>query len=174
MMAASDDLKALVTREIASGSTIAEVARRHGYTWKGMKRLVEQPDVQQLIRVERQRIRELGEHCRARLFQLGPEALEIIAEVIANRRHPKRLATALFVVEKILPTRTMVEAGVNAGASRRDLESQPRLDDTLIQMAHHLKALRDAQAGRHPLSRVVTAGAETLSRPALPDGRDRR
>ena len=71
---ASEHLKGLVAREIACGETIAEVARRHGYTWKGMKKLVEQAEVQALVEAERQRIGELAERCRAQLLQLGPEA----------------------------------------------------------------------------------------------------
>ena len=58
---ASDDLKLLAAREIASGETIAEVARRHRYTWKGMKKLVDTPKVQQLVEAERRRIGELAE-----------------------------------------------------------------------------------------------------------------
>ena len=42
---ASEDLKRLVAREIASGESIAEVARRHKYSWKGAKKLVETPEV---------------------------------------------------------------------------------------------------------------------------------
>lgn len=40
---ASEDLKTLVAREIASGETIAEVARRYDYSWKGMKKIAAQP-----------------------------------------------------------------------------------------------------------------------------------
>jgi len=118
---ASDDLKHLVAREIASGETIADVARRHGYTWKGMKKLVETAEVQALINAERQSIGELGERCRARLFQLAPEALDNIAEMLRNRKHPKRLETSRFVVEKILPARAMLQAEVHVEGSVRPL-----------------------------------------------------
>jgi uncharacterized protein YoaH (UPF0181 family) len=56
---ASEDLKRLVAREIASGEPIAQVARRHGYTWKGMKKLTESPDVKRLIAGEREAIDQL-------------------------------------------------------------------------------------------------------------------
>src|SRR5262245_60546790 len=121
-MMASDDLKHLVAREIASGETIADAARRHGYTWKGMKKLVDTPEVQALIQGERQSIGELGERCRARLFQLAPEALDNIAEVLRSRKYPKRLETNRFVVEKILPARAMLQAEVHVEGSVRDAE----------------------------------------------------
>jgi tRNA(Phe) wybutosine-synthesizing methylase Tyw3 len=52
---ASEDLKHIVAREIASGETIAELARRCGYTGKGMKKLVRTAAMQQPIQGERQR-----------------------------------------------------------------------------------------------------------------------
>ncbi len=89
---ASEDLKLIVAREIACGETIAEVARRNGYTWKGMKKLVRTAAMQQLIQVERQRLQSLNDQCRARLQQLGPEALDHIAEVLRDSKHPKSLS----------------------------------------------------------------------------------
>ena len=168
---ASDDLKHLVAREIASGGTIAEVARAHGYSWKGLKKLVDKPDMQRLIEAERQRIQTLGDQCRAQLLQLGPTALDNIAEVLRDPRHPKRLEISRFVVEKILPTRTMVEAELNV-ASARDPESQSEMNHLLVQMAQHLQALREADADeRDPLARVLWSDA-ALVRPALPDGKE--
>jgi len=164
---ASDDLKHLVAREIASGETIADVARRHGYTWKGMKKLVETAEVRALINAERHSIGELGERCRARLFQLAPEALDNIAEVLRNRKHPKRLETSRFVIEKILPARAMLQAEVSIDGSVRDPETQALLDNALIQIANSLQQLKEANANRQPLSRVLS-GAEAMARRALP------
>src|SRR5262245_57996539 len=158
----------IVAREIASGETVAEVARRHGYSWRGMKKLVETPQMQQRIRGERQRIQTLGDQCRAQLLQLGPNALDHLGEVLRNPRHPKRLDAARFVVEKLLPNRTMLEADGNVGVSVRDPETQKLLDDTMIKIAESLKALHEAQAGKPGFMRHVYSGADALRRPALP------
>lgn len=168
---ASDDLKHLVAREIASGETVAEVARRHGYTWKGMKKLVDTPEVQALVQAERHCIAELGEQCRAKLLQLGPQALDNIAEVLRNRKHPKCLETSRFVVDKLLPPRTMLEAAVSVGASVRDAESQAMLDEAMIKIANSLQALREANAGRDPLARVRTGHEFIAERRLLEAGR---
>src|SRR5262245_57049132 len=165
---ASDDLKQLIAREIASGETIAEVARRHRYSWRGMKKLVDKPEMQQLIQAERQRNGELAERCRVRLLQLGPEALDHIAEVLRNPKHPKCLETSRFVVEKILPNRTMLEAEVNVGVAVRDAESQKILDDALLDIARSMKAISEAQAGQPGFMRHVYSGADALRRPLLP------
>ena len=37
---ASEDLKRIVAREYASGDRIADIARRHGYSRKGMKKTI--------------------------------------------------------------------------------------------------------------------------------------
>ena len=167
---ASDDLKHLVARDIATGETIAEVARRHGYTWKGMKKLVRTAPMPELIQVERQRLHTLNDQCRARLLQLGPEALDHIGEVLRDPKHPKRLDAARFVIEKILPNRTMLEAEVNLGVSVRRAGDQALIDRTLLEMAARLEEIDKANAGRpDPLSRV-RVGSEALRRPQLPDG----
>jgi len=167
---ASEDLKHLVAREIASGETIAEMARRHAYSWKGIRKLVDTPEMQQLIQAERQRIQTLGDQCRAQLLQLAPDALDRIGAVVRNAKHPKCLETSRFIVEKILPARTMVEAEVKVGTTQRDAETQALLDDALINIASSLRQLGEAQAGRpDPLSRV-RSGWEALPRPSLPDG----
>jgi hypothetical protein len=167
---ASADLKLIVAREIACGETVAEVARRHGYSWKGMKKLVETPQMGERIQAERQRIQTLGDQCRAQLLQLGPSALDHLGEVLANPRHPKRLDAAKFVVEKILPNRTMLEADVNVGISVRDPEAQKLLDNALVQIARHLEALSAAQAGPRGFMRHVYSGADALPRPRLQAG----
>ena len=164
---ASDDLKLLVAREIASGETVAEVARRHSYTWKGMKKLLDTPGVQQLVEAERQRIGELAERCRVQLLQLAPEALANIAAVLRNARHPKRLETSRFVLEKILPGRTTVEANVTVNPAGHDAAL---LEEATVEIAKSLRQLSEAQVGRpHPSTRVRT-GAEALPRASLPAG----
>jgi len=170
---ASSDLKHLVAREIASGETIAEVARRHGYSWKGMKKLVDTPEMQALVQGERQHIAQLGERCRVRLLQLGPIALDNIAEVLRNRRHPKRIETSRFVVEKILPTRTMVEAELSVGVSAPDPEGDAMIRDALIKIADSLQAIREANAGREPLARVRRGDEVIAERPLLQAGPSR-
>ena len=168
---ASEDLKHLIAREIASGDTIAKIARRHGRSWRGIRRLVDTPEMQQLVQVERQRIAELGEECRSRLFQLGPKALENIARVIHNPRHPKNLETSRFVVEKILPARAVIEGDAHAGASAPlDAESKAILTQAFVDIAEGLKRFNDAQPLGSGLSRVRKGPEALLRALPLPDG----
>jgi len=133
-----------------------------------MRKLVDTADVQGLIEAERQRLAELSDRCRAQLLQIAPEALDHICAVVRNPKHPKCLDTSRFVVEKVLPARTMLEADVKVGPSQRDPETQALLDTAVIEISSHLQLLREARAGRSdPLSRV-RSGAEALPRPSLP------
>jgi hypothetical protein len=50
--------------------------------------------------------------------------LDHLGEVLRNPRHPKRLDAARFVIEKVLPNRTMLEAEVN-GVSVEEFRSAP-------------------------------------------------
>jgi hypothetical protein len=167
---ASKDLKELVAREIASGETIADAARRHGYTWKGMKKLVETGEMQQLVEAERQQIREAAERCRAQLLQVTPKAVENVAAVLGNPRHPKQLETSRWVIDKVLPGRTTVEAEVSVGPSARDAQLQAELDAVFVQISKSLQQLSEAQAGQPGFLSRVRTGPDALPRAALPAG----
>ena len=57
---ASNDLKQAVAREITEGHSISEIARRHGYTYRGMWGLSRTPEVQCLVARERERLNHPG------------------------------------------------------------------------------------------------------------------
>ena len=106
---ASEDLKRLVAREIASGESIADLARRHGYSWKGLKQLSERPDVRRLVAAERRKIDDLADQTRAELVLLGPAAIKNVQAVVDDPDHPKSLETSRFVIGKIVPSRSAVD-----------------------------------------------------------------
>ncbi len=54
------------------------------------------------------------------------------------KHQPKCLETSRVVVEKILPTRTMLEAEVKVAASVRSAEDQALIDDTMFRRAFEL------------------------------------
>jgi hypothetical protein len=166
---ASEDLKRLVAREIASGERIAEIARRHGYTWKGMKKLVESPDVRRLIAGERQAIDQLTQQHRTEMILAGTQAVENIRKVVENPNHPRCLDMSRFVVEKILPSRHSVEADVNAPI---DVRAQAEMHEVMINMIKRFGELQEVLATQDPMKHVKT-GAEALPqalRPRLPSG----
>lgn len=102
---ATDDLKRLVAREIAHGECIADVARRHGYSWKGMHKLVRSPDVQRLIAEEREALEDLAEQYRAQLVMGGATALDNVRRVVEDPDHPRCLDTSRWLLDKVLPRR---------------------------------------------------------------------
>ena len=170
---ASEHLKLLVAQEIASGATVADLARRHDYSWKGMKGLVESPDVQALVHAERQDIATLAAQCRAQLLQLGPEALANIADVLRAPGHPKQLEISKFVTDKILPARTAIEAELTV-EPKLDPELEAELHEVMRDMAQSLAAIHKAQAGHPSFLSRVRSGPDALPRAGIapPKSRD--
>lgn len=167
---ASDDLKQLVAREITQGDSIATVARRHGYSWKGMKKLTTTVEVKRLVGAERDRVSELADQHRAQLVLLGSPAIENIRAAVENPRHPKNLEMSRFVLEKILPTRTALDAQVQIEPRLRP-DVQNLINEGMFEVASLLEELRDFQLG-NPRNRVG-AGEDALPvPPSLPPGFD--
>ncbi len=158
---ASEDLKRLVAREIASGESIADVARRHRYSWKGMKKLAETPEVRRLVAAEREQINELAEQSRAELVLLSPVALKNVRAAVESAKHPKNLEMSRFVLEKILPSRTTVEADVKLNDPfLRNPQLQAEIRQITAGAAEFLRSLGDlpqalAEPGQDP--HVLTA-----------------
>ena len=125
---ATEFLKRLVAREIASGESIADLARRHSYSWKGMKQLSERPDVRRLVAAERQKIDDLADQTRAELVLLGPAAIKNVQAVVDDPDHPKSLETSRFVIGKIVPSRSAVEAHLTG---QQEMLADPRVQEEL-------------------------------------------
>ena len=116
---ASEDLKQLVARQVAHGETVAEVARRHEYSWKGMHLLVQSEPVQALIREEREALEAVAEQARARLVGMVPTALDNLQRIVEDPTHSQCVQVSRWVADKVLPSRpeTVNEVQVNVIAS---------------------------------------------------------
>jgi len=99
---ATEDLKKIVARETASGERTSDIARRHGYSRRGMAKLLASEEVQRLTEAEREKLDELTEQHRAKLVLCGATALEQIRQVIEDPDHPRCLDTSRWVLDKIL------------------------------------------------------------------------
>ena len=160
---ASNDLKLLVAREIASGESVADVARRHKYSWRGMKQLSERPEVRRLVGQERERLVDLAEAHRAGLVVLGGRALDGIARVIADRQNPHHVATCRWLVDKLLPQAT--QRHEHEHDHRVAHEASPEVEEAIVSIAKTL-----ASIGHHDpeaiLKRSVREGPDALPSPA--------
>ena len=161
---ASDDLKLLVAREIASGESVADVARRHGYSWKGMKQLSERPEVRRLVGQERERLHELAEAHRAGLVILGGRALDGIARVIADRQNPHHVATCRWLVDKLIPQAT--QRHEHEHDHRVAHEASPEVEEAIVSIAKTLRRIGPGHDQDAILKRCVRTGPEALPSPA--------
>jgi hypothetical protein len=134
---ASDHLKAQIAREIAHGERIAEVARRHGYSWKGMQKLVRNPDVEALIAQEREALDEAAERYRAELVLCGDTAIENVRRVVEDPDHPRNLDTSRWLLDKILPSKNQAPSVAIA------LQTESRYAEVAEEIAAGLKLVNE-------------------------------
>jgi hypothetical protein len=111
---ATDDLKRLVAREIGHGESIADVARRHGYSWKGMPKLVRSTDVQRLIDQEREKLAELAKGRPTWLELFLVRALDVEDQLLRDDRDEIRRRASEYDWEQILPRRREKTPEVNS------------------------------------------------------------
>ena len=162
---ASEHRKRVVAREIACGESIADVARRHGYTWRGMKLLSERPDVRRLVAVERQKIDDLADQTRAELVLLGPAAIRNIQAVVDDPDHPKNLEASRFVVGRIVPSRSTVEARLTA---QEEMLADPRAQEEIRTAFKNLARLMGEISEHHKTHPPDSGKHERI---AGPDGK---
>ena len=91
-----------------------------------------------------------------------------LAEVLRDPQHPKHVDTARFIVEKILPSRSVVEAEVRLNPTGRDAETQAELAEMLVQIAGSMRQLSEAQAGQPGWESRVRIGPDALLRASIP------
>ena len=159
---ASDDLKLLVAREIASGESVADVARRHKYSWKGMKQLSERPDVRRLVGQERERLHELAEAHRARLVVLGGRALDGIKRTVEDRQDPQHAQTCRWVLDKLMPQAT--QRHEHEHDHHHAHEVSPEVESAMVEIAKTLVRLRNHDP--EAILKRVRTGPEALPSPA--------
>ena len=58
-MPASQELKRLIALQAASGHAVSEIAKHHKYTYQGMWKLLQRPEMQQMVAEQRQHMQEV-------------------------------------------------------------------------------------------------------------------
>jgi hypothetical protein len=103
---ASADLQRLVAHGVASGESTSSLARRFGYTDRGMRKLIASAPVQRLLALERARQEELADEYRARLVLAGAKATETIERVVDDPEHPGNVPTSRWLLDRVCYPRT--------------------------------------------------------------------
>ena len=135
---ASDDLKRLVATEVALGASTGELAERHGYTSRGMRKLVHSPGVQRLVAEERQALAEQVDRYRADLVGMGDLAVERVRSVLEDPRHPRAVETARWLLDKVAFGRTEVAPSEPALSVTLSNEALAFLNEKLPSLAASL------------------------------------
>jgi hypothetical protein len=99
---ASQELKRLIAHKLACGERIADLARRHDYTYRGMAKLVKSDDVQALVAQEREALEERLTEYRAQMVLNGRYAVENVRRVVEDPNHPKNLETSRWLLDRML------------------------------------------------------------------------
>ena len=154
---ATEDLKKHVAREIASGERIADVARRHSYSWKGMAKLVATADVQALIAEQRDALDEAAERYRAQLLLGGETAIENVRRVVEDPDHPRNLDTSRWLLDKVLPAKNQAPT---VAVAVQTLDAQ-----VMGEIAESLSAVRErlSSSPASDCSRYTLLGTEGLA-----------
>ena len=150
---ASIDLKEIVAQEIASGESIAEIAKRHGYSWKGMSKLVKTSEVQRLVAAERERLGELLAQHRARLTVLAGQALDNIERAVRDPENPQCANASRFVLDKMLGSKNSTSLEI---VSSKELDPAVR-GELLAGIAELSKKLNQARLA-NPVDEYVLEG----------------
>jgi hypothetical protein len=108
-----------VASEVALGRATGELAERHGYTKRGMRKLISPPGVQALIAEERESLAERAEQYRLELLGLGETAVENVRRAIEDPQHPRCVETSRWLLDKVAfpPRNSVVEVSVDTGPS---------------------------------------------------------
>jgi hypothetical protein len=133
----SADLQRIVASEVALGRATGELAERHGYTKRGMRKLISSPGLQVLIAEERESLAERAEQYRLELLGLGETAIENVRRAIEDPQHPRNVETSRWLLDKVCypPRHSVVEVNV---------EPQPS-EAVLRQLAEALDRARVAR-----------------------------
>ena len=137
---ASEHLTRLVAQGVATGESTAALARRHGYSERGMRGLIQHPDTQVMIQEERELLDGAAERIRNELIGLGPAALCVLAEVLNDPHHSRRFQAVTFVLDRLVPKRPDSLTNVNVLNALPDAELQAQINHGL-QLAKELASI---------------------------------
>jgi hypothetical protein len=144
---ASEHLTRLVAQGVATGESTAAIARRHGYSERGMRGLIQHSDTQAMIQEERELLDQAAERTRNELIGLAPAALGVLAEVLNDPHHSRRFQAATFVLDRLVPKRPESLTNVNVLNTRIDASLQA----DIIHGLELAKELQEMRANQPPI-----------------------
>jgi hypothetical protein len=105
---ASEDLKRIVATQVASGHAISEMAKHHGYTYNGMWKLVNRPDVQALADEHRRHLSEVYTRTWFRLAEHGEALTAGMLEDAFNPDCAKQFEARKYCLDQLAPAKNAV------------------------------------------------------------------
>jgi hypothetical protein len=107
-MAAGSNLKQTVAIQAASGHSIREMAEHHGYTYKGMWKLVNSPDVQALIQEQRTHLQQVYTRTWFRFAEHGEALAAGMLEDAFNPNSAKQFEARKYCLDQLAPAKNTV------------------------------------------------------------------
>ena len=109
---ATDDLKQTVAIQAASGHAMAEMAKHHGYTYKGMWKLVNTPEVQALIAEQRTHMQQVYTRTWFRYAEHGEALAAGMLEDAFNPQSGKQFEARKYCLDQLSPAKnSMTHSG---------------------------------------------------------------
>lgn len=164
--------KRLIAAEFVNGASISELSQRHGYSYRGMCRLLRSRTLSQILEEERVRVLQAAERTRV-MYLMNMEALgATMLQTALNPQHPRAFDANKFIQERFLSAKTSSEVNVNLNV---DPETVRELGDALrgLKAAYRGEVTTPAQEpklleGREVFPQVVSdVEEEILEAPEL-------
>lgn len=128
---ATEAAKDAIASEIAYGMAPAQVARTHGYTQEGLRRLLRTPDMEALVREKREILAIKGQQLAARNWLAADQALSNIIAIASDQTHRRQYDACTYLVDKVMPTKQVSEQSVQVTL---DAELSARIMDGIQEM----------------------------------------
>lgn len=152
---ASQELKKLLAIQIASGHSVAELAKLHNYSYNGMHRLAHSDEVKNLVSEHQRYLMEVSSRIYFRFAQHGESLADGMLSDAMNDQHPRQIDARRWILDKLIAPRTSGSSDVNVNFNIQS--------EVLGDLARTFDRIREVR-GSHTVS--------AISSPHLVDGRD--
>ena len=167
-----------IAMEMATGSTVAQLATRFGYTYGGMSGLVRREDFQERVRWYGKRLEDMRHVAHKKLLLHLPNLLNSELAIALQGEDPATGAINIeiaskpasqkarhYLVDKVLPTTTRVEQTtetINSPEQREVLVGLRRVLDRVVEERRLVGPTYDILASPH-----ILEGVDALPSPLL-------
>jgi hypothetical protein len=152
---ASAELKKLLAIQIASGHSVAELAKLHNYSYNGMHRLAHSDEVKALVAEHQRYLMEVASRIYFRFAQHGEALADGMLGDAMNDTHPRQIDARRWILDKLIAPRQGGSSDVNVNFNIQA--------EVLGDLAQALNRIREVK-GTHTVNAV--------SSPHLVNGRD--